>query len=77
MKVKFLLPLVLVGCVANEPLQLTEDSECLAWVEIPRTQVECTGGRGVAPAICVEIDVMEQHCATWWSPPALAKVSNE
>ena len=77
MKAKFLMPLVLVGCVANEPLQLTEDSECLAWVEIPRTQVECTGGRGVAPAICVEVDVIEQHCATWWSPSALAKVSNE
>ena len=71
------MPLVLVGCVANEPLQLTEDSECLAWVEIPRTQVECTGGRGVAPAICVEVDVMAQYCATWWSPSALAKVSNE
>ena len=71
MKAKFwvyFIPLLLIGCASSEPLQLTEESECLAWVEIPKTKVECTGGRGVSPAICVEVDYIEDWCATWWTP---------
>ena len=71
MKAKFWVyftPLLLIGCASSEPLSLTQESECLAWVELPRTKVECTGGRGVSQTVCVEIDYIENYCATWWTP---------
>lgn len=61
------------ACVIAEA---PEDAECLAWVNYPVTKVECAGGRGVAPLICVEKTFNETSCATYWTPPKNKEVAS-
>ena len=54
------------ACVVAEA---PEEPDCLEWVDYPVIKVECTGGRGVAPLVCVEKIFNETSCATYWAPP--------
>ena len=55
-----LLSLLLGGCVTAEKEE--EMGMCVKYMPIEDKRIECAGGRGVAPQICVEKTVIRQFC---------------
>lgn len=63
MKYIVLIPLMLmIGCVTQEK---RDPTLCIEWqsYEVPRE--ECTGGRGVAPQICITRTQIRHFCVRW------------
>jgi hypothetical protein len=62
-KSSVLLSLLLGGCVTAEK----DDNRgmCTKFMPIPDRKIECAGGRGVAPQICVEKTVIKQFCVRY------------
>lgn len=54
MKRILILSFIISGCVSNEP-----KGDCVEWRSFPTNREVCTGGRGVAPTVCV-IDVVDK-----------------
>lgn len=62
-KSSMILSLLLGGCVTAE--KDVNRGMCTKYMSIPDKKIECAGGRGVAPQICVEKTVTKQFCVRY------------
>lgn len=56
---------ILSGCVTTEKV---DKGLCLKFATFISEKLECVGGRGVAPEICVVRHVPVTHCTVWEWP---------
>lgn len=56
-----ILTLFLTGCVV-----VNDNRTCKTYATTPQWIEECTGGRGVAPQICVTRKVQKTFCAKYY-----------
>ena len=57
----FVLIMLYTGCSVSE----RKEEDCVEWVSWSTVSEECTGGRGVAPVICVPKEKVSLHCVRW------------
>lgn len=60
-----IISLIFSGC---ETIEKVDKGICLKYVTFTQKKIECIGGRGVAPEICVVEHVPRLSCARWEWP---------
>jgi hypothetical protein len=56
-----ILALFLTGCVSTKDNRI-----CKEYATVPQVVEQCTGGRGVAPQICIMTKVQKTFCAKYY-----------
>lgn len=64
-KLTITLLMLLGGCVTAEAEKDVNRGMCTKFMPVPDKKIECAGGRGVAPQICVEKTVIKQFCVRY------------